>query len=240
MVAQHGLERHLFGQRLAQLQLGENRRFMQPAAQVNRQQTKYAPKQKRNPPCVIEHLLSAVEAIDQGGDQRTQQNARGQAGGQGAARVANAARRHMLGHKYPGARHLTANRRTLNNPHQQQQNRRPQANLRVRRQQAHDQGRYGHHENAQGEHFLAPQKVAEVRHNDATQRSRQVTGSKNTEGLHQSQPLRHIRREKQLADHSGKKHENDEVVKLQRSAQGRKRQGLIVAAGQRARGLHGT
>src|SRR3546814_4875003 len=56
---------------------------------------------------------------------------------------------------------LTANGRTLDHSHQQQQNRRPHADLGIGRQQAHDEGRHGHHENAQGEHFLAAQQVTE-------------------------------------------------------------------------------
>ena len=140
----------------------------------------------------------------------------------------------MLGDKHPGARHFTANRRTLDHPQQQQRQRRPDDDLRVGRQQAHQQGRHRHHENAQGEHLLAPQQVTEVSHDDAAQRPRQVAGGEDAEGLQLAQPFRHVRREKQLADHGGEEHENDEIVELQRAAKGRQRQGFIIATVQRA------
>ncbi len=62
-----------------------------------------------------------------------------------------------------------------------------------------------------------------MRHDNAAQRPRQVAGGEDAEGLHQPQPLGHVGREEQLADHCGEEHENDEVVELQRAAQGRQR-----------------
>ena len=223
MVTQHRAQWHFFGQGLAQLQLGEHRGFVQPAAQVHREQAEHAAQQERDPPGVIRDLHRGVEAVDRRGDQRTQQDARRQTAGQGAAGVTDMPLRDVFGNEDPGARHFTANRRALDHPHQQQQDRRPHADLRISRQQAHDQGRHRHHENAQGEHLLATQQVAEVRHHDAAQRPRQVAGGEDAEGLHQAQPLGHVRREEQLAHHRGEEHEDDEVVELQRAAQGRQR-----------------
>ena len=76
------------------------------------------------------------------------------------------ARRYVFRDKHPGARYFAADGRALDDAHQQQQKRRPQADLRVGRQQAHDQGRHGHHEDAQREHLLAAEQVAKVRHDD--------------------------------------------------------------------------
>ncbi|MNY51556.1 hypothetical protein D3C86_1871560 [compost metagenome] len=76
-----------------------------------------------------------------------------------------------------------------------------------------------------------------MRHHDAAQRPRQVAGGKDAEGLHQAQPLGHVRREEQLAHDGREEHENNEVVKFQRPAQGRQRQRLVVVAGQRTCGL---
>ena len=210
---------------------------MQPATQVHRQQAKHATEQERDTPGVVRHLFRAIQGVDGGGDQRSEQNTGGQAAGQGAAGVADMPWRHVFRHNYPRPRHLAADRRALDDAHQQQQQRRPEADLRISRQQAHDQGRHGHHEDAQGEHLLAPQQVAEVRHDDAAQRTRQVAGGKDAEGLHHAQPLGHVDGEEQLPDHGGEKHENNEVVELQRPAQGGQRQGFIVVAGQRARRL---
>ncbi|MNQ69164.1 hypothetical protein D3C85_837450 [compost metagenome] len=148
--------------------------------------------------------------------------------------------RHMLGDEYPGTWHLAANRRPLDHSHQQQQDRRPQANLCIGRQQPHDQGRHGHHEDAQGEHLLAPQQIAEVRHDDAAQGPRQIARGKDAESLHQAQPFRHIDREEQLANYRGEEYEDDEIVEFQRPTQGRERQRLVVATGQRARRLRDT
>jgi hypothetical protein len=107
--------------------------------------------------------------------------------------------------------------------------------LRVGRQQAHQQGRHRHQEDAQGEHALASEQVAEVGHDDAAQRPRQVAGGEDAEGLQLAQPLRHLGGEEQLADHRGEEHEDDEVVELQRTAQGGEREGLVVTAVQWAR-----
>ncbi|MCY1245663.1 hypothetical protein D9M72_588290 [compost metagenome] len=127
----------------------------------------------------------------------------------------------MLGDEHPSARHLTTNRSALDHPHQQQQDRRPQADLCVSGEQAHDQGGHCHHKDTEGEHLLAPKQVAEVRHDNAAQWPCQIARGKNAEGLHQAQPFRHIDREEQLADHSGKEDEDDEIVEFQRTPQGR-------------------
>ncbi|MNP58590.1 hypothetical protein D3C76_1535150 [compost metagenome] len=66
MIAQHCTQRDLFSQGLALLQLGEYRSFMQPAAQVNRQQTEDSAQQERNPPGVGGHLVGTEQAVDQG------------------------------------------------------------------------------------------------------------------------------------------------------------------------------
>ncbi|MNE33197.1 hypothetical protein D3C80_1268530 [compost metagenome] len=126
----------------------------------------------------------------------------------------------MFRDEHPCARYFAADCRALDHAHQQQQDRCPHADLRISRQQAHDQGRQGHHEDAQGEHLLAPEQVTEVGHDDAAQRPRQVAGGEDAERLHQPQPLGHVGREEQLAHHRGEEHEDDEIVELQRTAQG--------------------
>ena len=74
-----------------------------------------------------------------------------------------------------------------------------------------------------------------MRHQDPAQGPRQVTGDEDAEALQQAQPLGHFRREKQLAEGQGEKHENDEVVDFQRAAEGREAQGLVVRAAERRR-----
>jgi len=84
-----------------------------------------------------------------------------------------------------------------------------------------------------------------MRHQNAAQRPRQVTGHENAEALQQAQPLGHFGREKQLAEGQREEHEDDEVVDLQRAAQRRKGQGAVIAAMQTRRagssgGRHGA
>ncbi|SVJ75719.1 Uncharacterised protein [Klebsiella pneumoniae] len=232
MIADHRFQRHFLCQRLALLQLGEYRRLVQPAAQVDREQAEHPAEQEGNPPGVVLHLCRAIEAIDRSSHQRAQQDARRQAGSQRPAGITDMPCRYMLGDEDPSPRHLPANRGALDHPQQEQRQGRPDADLRVGRKQAHDQGRHRHHEDAQGEHALAPEQVAEVGHDHAAQRPRQVAGGEQAEGLQLTQPFRHVRREEQLADHGGEEHEDDEVVELQRSTQGGEGQGLVVAAGQ--------
>ena len=57
-----------------------------------------------------------------------------------------------------------------------------------------------------------------MRHHNAAQRPRQITGSENAEGLHLFQPAGHIRRKEQRPHRGGKKHKHHKVVKLQRTA----------------------
>ena len=196
MLTQYSFERYFFGQRLTQLQFGEHRRFVQPTAQVYRKQAEYTPHQERDPPRVVRHFSRGINRIDRGSHERAQQNARCQPAGQRAAGIAHVTRGDVLCNKHPCPRHFATNGCTLNNAHQQQQNRRPHANLFIGRQQAHDQRRHRHHKDAQGEHLLTPQQIAEVRHDNATQRPGKVASGENAEGLHQAQPLGHIRREK--------------------------------------------
>jgi len=81
-----------------------------------------------------------------------------------------------------------------------------------------------------------------VRHQDAAQRPRQVTGDEDAEALQQAQPLGHFGREEQLAEGQRKEHENDEVVDFQRATQCRQAQGPVIAAAEpgRASGIDGS
>ena len=56
---------------------------------------------------------------------------------------------------------------------------------------------------------------------DTADGARQITGRENAQRLQLAHPLRQRGRKEQAANHIGKKDEHHEVVKLQRSAQGR-------------------
>ena len=120
----------------------------------------------------------------------------------------------MLGNKYPSARHFTSNRRALKHAHQQQQQRCSNTNTLISRQHPHRQRWQCHQQDTEREHFFAPYFVTKVRHDDPTKRASQITGGKNPEGLHLTQPLRHIDWEEEIADNRREEHENDEVVEL--------------------------
>ncbi|MNN58764.1 hypothetical protein D3C81_1738280 [compost metagenome] len=134
MVAQYCAQRQFSSQGLALLHLGKDRRFMQPTAQVYRQQAEDPAEQEWNAPREFRDLLSAIKRVDRGGHQRAQQDTGGKAAGQAATGVSDMPWWHMLGDEHPGTWDLTANCRALDDAHQQQQDRRPQANLRIRRQ----------------------------------------------------------------------------------------------------------
>ncbi|MNT03896.1 hypothetical protein D3C72_1384530 [compost metagenome] len=70
-------------------------------------------------------------------------------------------------------------------------------------------------------------------HNDAAQRTREIACGKNAEGLYLAQPFRDIRREEEFAHDGGKEDEDDEIVKLQRAAEGRERERFVVLTVQR-------
>ncbi|CZZ84643.1 Uncharacterised protein [Enterobacter asburiae] len=124
----------------------------------------------------------------------------------------------MLRDKHPCARHFTANRRALKDAHQQQQQRSKDAHRGIGGQQTNGQRRHGHQQNAKGKHILAPDQIAKVGHDNAAQRTRQISGGKNAEGLHLTQPFRDIRREEEFSHHGGEENKDDEVVKFQRAA----------------------
>ena len=106
--------------------------------------------------------------------------------------------RHMLGDEYPGARHLAADGRTLDTRMHSNSNGAQMPIDRIGRQQADSQCRHRHQKDAQHEHALAPEQVAEMRHDDSAQRTRQIASGKNTEGLRLTQPVRHGGREEQF------------------------------------------
>ncbi len=223
MLEDDRLYRQFLRQRFALLHLKKNRRLLQPAAQIHRHQAKYAPQQEGDPPAAVVDPLRRQAGVDKRRHHRSQQDAYGQAGRQRAAGDTNAFFRNMLGDKHPGARHLAADRRPLQNTHQQQQQRRDDTHRAVGRQQTNRQGRHRHQQNAEGKHFLTPYQIAKVGHDDPPQRTRQVTGGENAKGLYLAQPFRNIRGEEELADDGGEENEDDKVIKLQRAAKGGQR-----------------
>ena len=209
---------------------------MQELAQVDRHQAEHAAQDEGHAPGPVVDLFGAVGAVEPDADDGAQENAARDARSQRADGKAIVARRRMLGHKDPGARHLATNGRALQHAHGQQQNRRGDADGGVGGQQADHQRGHGHQEDGQREHLLAAQDVAKVRNQNAADGPGQIARRKNAQRLQLAQPVRHLGREEQLADDIGEENENDEVVELQGAAQGRQAQGLVVLSVERTCG----
>ena len=91
---------------------------------------------ERNPPAPRGHLLGRQHDVDEPGSRRPEDEADGGARGRGAADEAAHHRRRELGRVDHRARELAAEREALNQPHQDEQQRRGDADLVVGRQQA--------------------------------------------------------------------------------------------------------
>jgi hypothetical protein len=63
-------------------------------------------------------------------------------------------------------------------------------------------------------------QIPRMRHNDATQRSRKIAGSENSERLELSNPVRNPRRKKQATDRVREENEDDEIVEFEDTSQG--------------------
>ncbi|MNR05476.1 hypothetical protein D3C85_1215100 [compost metagenome] len=128
----------------------------------------------------------------------------------------------MFGHENPGAGYLPAHCRALQDAQQQENDRGEIADLGIRGHDPDQQAGQGHHQDAEAEYALAAKMIGKMRHQDPTQRARQVTGNEYSEALQQAQPFRHLWREKQLAQGQRKEDKYDEVIDLQCPAQCRK------------------
>ncbi len=217
----------------------ENRGFLQEAAQIHRDEAEDAADDEGNAPGPIEHDLRREAAIDDEGHQRAEQDAEREAAGEHAAGEADAAGRDMFRYEDPGPRRFAADRRALRDAEEQQQDRRGVADGREGRHEADQQRRHRHEEDREHEHALAADEIAEMRHDDAAERPRDIARREDAVALKELEPFGRVGREEQLADDGGEEHEDDEVVEFQRAAQRGERQGPHIAPVQRARfGLH--
>lgn len=222
MVAKDCTKRQLVFQQAAVLHLGEDWRFRQPAAQINRKQAEYAADEEGNAPSIGGQFFGRENPVDGSRNQRADHDAERQAGAQETAGHADAVGRNMFGHEGPCARYFAANGCPLQHAEDNQQDRCTHAERRIGRQRRHGQRRDRHQEDRKGEDALAPELVAEMRQHDAAHRTHQITRRKNAERLDQHQPVRHIGRKEKVPDDTRKEHEDDEIVKLQRTAKSRK------------------
>ncbi len=134
----------------------------------------------------------------------------------------------MFGNEGPCARHFATDGSTLQHAQDDEQDGSRHADGCIGRHQRHAQRRERHQQDGEGKDALAAVTVAIMRQHDAAQRTDQITGGKDAESLDHHQPVRHFRREEQVADDGGEKYENDEVVKFQRAAEGRKAKSFVI------------
>jgi len=73
-----------------------------------------------------------------------------------------------------------------------------------------------------------------VRHQDTTERPREITGGEYSEGLELPQPIRDFRWEKKLTNRVREENEDDEIVELEETSQRCQTERLIVSNGQAA------
>ncbi len=163
----------------------KDRCFTQPAAQPHADDPEHAPQQERITPGVAEYFLGREHVGQQGCRQGAQQIAEREPSLQKTQGIAASPGRCMFGNEGPGTGHFTADCSPLQNAQSQQQQRRRVADVGIRRHDADEQARQRHHQNAQAEHALAAQVISEMRHQDATQWSGQVTGDEDAETLQQ-------------------------------------------------------
>ncbi len=67
-----------------------------------------------------------------------------------------------------------------------------------------------------------------MRHDNAAQRTGQITRGKNAKGLHLSQPFWNVGREKQLPDYRSEKDKDNEIVEFERATQRCQRQRGVI------------
>ena len=138
----------------------------------------------------------------------------------------------MFTNEDPGARDLATDSDSLQNPQEQQQNGRPDAQFGIGRQQPNSQGGQRHEKNAESEHLFATAQISRMSHYYATQRSREITGSKYAESLELPKPIRDFGREKEHTNCVREENEDNEVIKLQETSQSGKTECPIISCSQ--------
>ncbi len=126
--------------------------------------------------------------------------------------------RRVFGDKDRGTGVFTAHRETLGHFAQQQQDRRPDANRRVTRNQADGEGAQGHDHDGGGEHFLPSVFIAQGAEEQAAQGANQEGHGEGAQGRDHLYAGRCVR-EEHLAEHIGDKAVDAEVEPLHGVAQ---------------------
>ena len=120
-----------------------------------------------------------------------------------------------------GAAVLAAHADALQHPQQHERDRRPDADLVVGRQQADERGADAHDDQGQQEHLLAPDAVAVVAEDQAADRSGEEPDGEGGEGRElRGRSVQAVEVEL-VEDHRGGRAVEEEVVPLDRGADGR-------------------
>src|ERR1700730_17138589 len=123
----------------------------------------------------------------------------------------------MLRNEDPGAGGFSTNGHALEDPHQQEKQGRGHPDRLIGWEKPNEKGRNCHKQDAERKHAFTSMSVTEMRHDDATDRPRQIASGKDTKSLSLANPIRQACGKEQLTDYGGEEHEDDEVIKLQRT-----------------------
>jgi hypothetical protein len=138
----------------------------------------------------------------------------------------------------PGA----SDRRPLQDAKEQKQQWSGNPNGSIGWQASNEERRNRHEQYAEHEDALASVLVAEMGHDQAAQRTRQIAGGKNPKGLGLTDPIRLTGGEEHLSDRRSEKYKDDEVVEFECPANRRKPERAQVSTHQGVRrsdiGLH--
>ena len=130
----------------------------------------------------------------------------------------------VLGDEYPATGSLSADGDALHDAHREQEEGGADSDRGVGGKEADQQSGNGHQQDAEGEHAFAAPGIAEVGHHDAAERARDVSRGEDAEGLKLAQPVRQAGGKEQSADDRGEEYKNNEVVELERAAEGGERE----------------
>ena len=195
----------------------EGRRLVQPQADEQPEADQQRAGQERDPPAPGEELRLRQEAAQREGPDR-RDDAEGVAELDDAAEEAAPLRRDALHHHQDRAAPLAADPDALDQAQRHEQDRGPQADLRVGRQAPDQERAEAHDDDGQGQHRLAADLVAEMPEDDAAEGARQEAhrvGAERRDGADQ----RVEAREEQLVEHERRGRSVDqEVVPLDRRA----------------------
>ncbi len=200
------------------LHFGEHRRLLQAQPDVDRDREQHDGDQERDTPAPgLERLLAEAEAAGEDDGEREEEPER-RRGLDPARVVAALALRRVLGDVSRRAAVLATEREALGEAQRHQQDRRPDADLRIGRQHADQRRRQAHDDDRDEEGVLAADQVADAPEQERAQRAHGEAGA---EGREAREERRRVvaRREEERREEHGEGAVQVEVVPLEDGAE---------------------